>query len=135
MHPSVNGQWLGRVAQWGMNPFFKNKTVPRGAFIIQQGQSGDSIFLIARGRARVIVNSLTGDRQVVTLFAGDFFGEYALLHGTHQNATVVAATPCSLYELKQQDLDSICSRHQTIRVVIEQVDGERIKNTDHSERG
>ena len=109
--------------------------MPRGAFIIQQGHSGDSIFLIARGNARVIVNSLTGNQQVATLFAGDFFGEYALLHGTHRNATVVAGTPCSLYELKKQDLDFICGRHQTIRIVIEQVDRERIKNTDHSELG
>jgi CRP-like cAMP-binding protein len=59
------------------------------------------------------------------LYAGDFFGEAALLHGTPRNATTIAATPCSLYELKRQDLDRVCAQHPKIRQMLEEVDRKR----------
>jgi hypothetical protein len=54
VHASVRGQWLGGVAQWSMNLFFKKKTLPRSAWVMTDG--------------------LTGDQQRATLLAGDFFG-------------------------------------------------------------
>ena len=60
---------------------------------------GDSMFLIARGIATVSLTEKGRSRDLAMLYAGDFFGESALLHETPRNATATAATPCSLYEL------------------------------------
>ena len=106
--------------------YLRTKTVPRGKVIIRQGSAGDSIFLIARGIANVEVTEGDAVSHVATLYAGDFFGEAALLHGTPRNATTIAATPCSLYELKRQDLDRICAQHPKIRQTLEEVDRERV---------
>ena len=106
--------------------YLRTKTVPRGKAIIKQGNAGDSIFLIARGIANVEVTEGDAVNHVATLYAGDFFGEAALLHGTPRNATTIAATPCSLYELKRQDLDRICEQHPKIRQAVEEVDRERV---------
>ncbi len=106
--------------------YLRTKTVPRGKAIIKQGNAGDSIFLIARGIANVEVTEGDAVNHVATLYAGDFFGEAALLHGTPRNATTIAATPCSLYELKRQDLDRICEQHPKIRETVEEVDRERV---------
>ena len=106
--------------------YLRTKTVPRGKAIIRQGNAGDSIFLIARGIANVEVSEGDAVNHVATLYAGDFFGEAALLHGTPRNATTIAATPCSLYELKRQDLDRICAQHPKIRQMLEEVDRERV---------
>ena len=106
--------------------YLRTKTVPRGKAIIRQGNAGDSIFLIARGIANVEVTEGDAVSHVATLYAGDFFGEAALLHGTPRNATTIAATPCSLYELNRQDLDRICEQHPKIRQMVEEVDRERV---------
>ena len=106
--------------------YLRTKTVPRGKAIIKQGNAGDSIFLIARGIANVEVTEGDAVNHVATLYAGDFFGEAALLRGTPRNATTIAATPCSLYELKRQDLDRICEQHPKIRETVEEVDRERV---------
>ena len=106
--------------------YLRTKTVPRGKVIIRQGSAGDSIFLIARGIANVEVTEGDAVSHVATLYAGDFFGEAALLHGTPRNATTIAATPCSLYELKRRDLDRICEQHPKIRETLEEVDRERV---------
>ncbi len=102
------------------------KTVPRGTAIIRQGQAGDSMFLIARGIANVEIEDGGTINHVATLYAGDFFGESALLHSAPRNATAIAATPCSLYELNRADLDKICDRFPRIRDIVEEVDRERL---------
>ena len=106
--------------------YLRTRTVPRGKAIIRQGNAGDSIFLIARGIANVEVTEGDAVNHVATLYAGDFFGEAALLHGTPRNATTIAATPCSLYELKREDLDRVCQQHPKIRQMLEEVDGKRV---------
>jgi CPA1 family monovalent cation:H+ antiporter len=100
-------------------------TVPRGTDIIRQGQMGDSIFLIARGIANVSLTEDGESRKLATLYAGDFFGESALLHDTPRNATATAATPCSMYELKRSELDKICADYPEIRAGVEKVDAQR----------
>ncbi len=112
----------------------KARTVPRGTDIIRQGQIGNSMFLIARGIANVSVKDGDQTRNLATLYAGDFFGESALLHETPRNATATAATPCSMYELTRADLEKICSTYPEIKAGIERVDAQRLKsNTAHIE--
>lgn len=84
------------------------------------------MFLIARGIANVEIEDNGLINHVATLYAGDFFGESALLHSAPRNATAVAATPCSLYELNRTDLDNICERFPRIRKAVEDVDRERL---------
>ena len=102
------------------------KTVPRGVAIIHQGDQGDSMFLIARGIANLRVQDGNSINQIATLYAGDFFGESALLHRTPRNASALAVTPCSLYELKRKDLDGIGETYPNIKNAIEEVDRERL---------
>ncbi len=104
------------------------RTIPRGTPIIRQGQAGHSMFLIARGIANVQIDDGEKTNRVATLYSGDFFGESALLHSTPRNATAIAATPCSLYELKRVDLDRICELYPDIRNAVEAVDRERLSS-------
>ncbi|MFT7688593.1 MAG: CPA1 family monovalent cation:H+ antiporter [Candidatus Azotimanducaceae bacterium] len=107
--------------------YLRAKTVATGTNIIKQGQSGDSMFLIARGIANVTVSENGTDKKVASLYPGDFFGESALLHKSPRNATATAATPCSCYELKRIDLDKICEAYPEIRKGVELVDEQRLK--------
>lgn len=86
------------------------------------------MFLIARGIANVEIEEEGTTKQVATLYAGDFFGEAALLHSTPRNATARAATPCSLYELSRKDLDKLFSLYPDIRQTVEAVDRERLSS-------
>lgn len=115
-------QSIGKMERELICASLKPKTVPRGTDIIRQGQEGDSIFLIARGIANVEITEGDVSNRVATLYAGDFFGESALLHGTPRNATARAATPCSLYELSRKSLDRIFVLYPDIKETVEAVD-------------
>jgi small-conductance mechanosensitive channel len=68
-----------------------------GETVIQEGESGNELFIVERGSVQVLVKRGAGaSAQVATLHAGHFFGEAALLREERRSATVVAATECEL---------------------------------------
>ena len=93
--------------------------------IVRQGDQGSSMFLIARGVARVS-REINGVRKdVATLMTGDFFGEMALLHAEPRSATVWAVTPCSVGELLREDALKIFETHPDIGRAVRLADAER----------
>ena len=100
-------------------------TVPDGEVVVAEGEHDDSMYLIGRGVVRVSRHEPAGERDLARLFAGDFFGEMALLHHAPRTATCRAATPCALYELRREEFDALCTTRPEIRSRVEAVDRER----------
>src|SRR5205823_12764517 len=61
-----------------------------GEAACRQGEPGDSLFVIARGRLGVYVDAGGRETQVATMGEGVCFGEMALLTGEPRSATVRA---------------------------------------------
>jgi len=70
-----------------------------GECIIEKGESGDSLYIIAAGRVRVHDNN----RQLAEMAQNDFFGELSLLDSEPRAASVSAVEPTLLLRLAQDD--------------------------------
>ena len=81
--------------------------VPAGEMVLSQGDAGDTIFFIERGRCRVVVEKRPSIVTVAVLADGDFFGEAAALLGRPQQASVYAQTDCYLLALDKQNLHAV----------------------------
>jgi len=82
---------------------------PAGMAVVREGDAGDSLFVIARGRAEVSIHSAaTGaDRPMAILVAGDYFGEMSLLTGAPRSATVRALEDTELLVLTKAALEPV----------------------------
>ncbi len=99
----------------------RERTFATHESIIVQGESSDSLFLIARGVVRVMVGEGQTQRELATLMAGDFFGEMALLSRAPRTATVRAVTPCTVYELRRGEYEKTAAANpglaQTVQTI------------------
>lgn len=71
----------------------------RGETLIQQGANGDSMFILVKGEANVVLNRNGFDTHVASLQSGDCFGEMSLLTGEKRSASVIANSDCEVVEI------------------------------------
>jgi small-conductance mechanosensitive channel len=71
----------------------------RGEKVIEQGANGDSMFILVKGEANVVLHRNGMETHVASLRAGDCFGEMSLLTGEKRSASVVANSDCEVVEI------------------------------------
>jgi len=98
---------------------------PAGTVIIQEGEPGDSLFIMAAGEVEitkqltlVLDEDTPKERVMIRLKAEDgvYFGEMALLESETRSATVTALTDCSLLELHQKDFLELIEQHPAMGI-------------------
>jgi Cyclic nucleotide-binding domain len=83
-----------------LGTFFERCEYTQGETIIRRGDSGDELYLIEGGEARVQIPDWAGNTAILaTLGPGNYFGEIALVTGQERTADVVGATPMTLLRL------------------------------------
>jgi len=88
---------LTRIGQW--------RRVPSQTVLLKEGKSGDSLFILAQGEAKVTARA----RLLNVLRAGECFGEmaYARDQAAARQATVEASTDALVVELTRSALDGL----------------------------
>ena len=90
-----------------------------GDRIIQQGEPGDSFFVICEGRVNVLREDDGLAHPVAALEAGEFFGEVALLAGGPRTASVYALTEdTQVLEISGQLLMELARRHPGVAAAL-----------------
>jgi CRP/FNR family transcriptional regulator, cyclic AMP receptor protein len=75
--------------------------IPAGQIVFVQGDPCDDLFYIHAGIAKVYVVSSSGrEAVIITLGAGDFFGEGAMLDAAKRVATVSTITSCTIERIE-----------------------------------
>ncbi|HTM47205.1 MAG TPA: mechanosensitive ion channel family protein [Bryobacteraceae bacterium] len=96
-----------------------------GEVILRQGDEGDSLYILTRGRVRIIFANDGLSEQVATLSPGDFFGEMSLLTGEKRTATALAAEEVDCYLLGKADMQAVFARRPSLAEEISAVLGRR----------
>jgi len=103
-----------------------------GELLVREGDAGDSLMLLARGRVQVTKAGAevgTTRLSLATLEEGDYFGEMSLLTGEPRSASVVAEGPCETYVLERKDLAPILESDPAVAESLSRVLAERTAAT------
>jgi CRP-like cAMP-binding protein len=81
--------------------------------VFEEGELGDSVFIIASGEVDVLRRDATGVQKVIAVLgAQQFFGEMSLIDKEYRSATVRAQTDCELLHLTAENLTSFRKQHR-----------------------
>jgi CRP/FNR family cyclic AMP-dependent transcriptional regulator len=100
-------------------PMLRQRRFKTGETIFHEGDPGDSMHVIASGRAKISIESLEGEEAIlVTLGPGEVFGELVLLDGAPRSATAVAVEPTVTYVLTQPSFGPLIAENEAFRTAI-----------------
>ena len=123
----LNKEQLSNLAQ-----LVVRRSFARGTVIIREGDTDAALYVIIIGDVAVTKRgtSGTGELQLSTLHAGDFFGEMALIDGSPRSASVTAVTATECLVLTRWVFNTTLRSDPLIAVAMLPVLSRRIRETD-----
>ncbi len=88
------------------------RTFPAGREIVIEGQPGEELFIVIRGRVAIEKNGV----EIAELRAGGHFGEMGLIDNAPRSATVRATEPTRVMVISRADLMNLMKRESILAV-------------------
>ncbi|HVE87347.1 MAG TPA: cyclic nucleotide-binding domain-containing protein [Myxococcales bacterium] len=84
-----------------------------GQVVFEEGELGDSLYVIVSGEVEVLRRDASGDQQLLTrLGPPEFFGEMSLIDKEYRSATVRARVDSELLQLTAENLTTFRKQHR-----------------------
>lgn len=97
----------------------EHQQVPAGRMVFEQGDPGDSFFMITSGRVRIFRKNAEGmETELVGLGPGESFGEMALLTGVPRSANVEAVEDLEITVLAKAHFDLILRNYPEVSLTL-----------------
>jgi CRP/FNR family transcriptional regulator, cyclic AMP receptor protein len=104
----------------------KSSVYPPGTTIFQEGDQGQSMFAVKRGRVAIMVDGTTVD----TLSEEEIFGEMALLEHATRTATAVTLEETELVEIDEAQFYLLVRQNPHFALQLMQLLSERLRRAD-----
>ena len=99
----------------------RTRAVPAGTVIAARGEEAEGMFFIADGEVQVDL-----PKGRITLTAGEFFGELALLKRVRRSGTVTAVTRTHMMIIDALDFERLLARDEDLKARILEIADERL---------
>lgn len=93
-------------------------TIPPGAIIFKEGDEGEKMYIIQKGKVRVSKTINNTEHTLAILDKGDFFGETALVTKSARTATITAVTEVELLAFDRNDFTGMIEKNAKIALNI-----------------
>ncbi len=106
----------------------QEKTFAEGTQIIQEGEVGESLYLVLRGRVAVIKElGRPAELHIAEIGPDDYFGEMALFDRQPRSASVVAKVETHVLELSRFEFEEIMKEFPQIAIDACRVFSQRLR--------
>jgi len=129
MRQGLRGQFLAKVPLLSLNILTEEEqfklvgklrpwSFSRGYNIISEGEIGDKLYIIERGKCEAVKRINNRETVVGTLGKGHFFGEIGALYDIPRTATVRTLTDVTALSLSREDLFSTIGEREILKMRI-----------------
>lgn len=92
------------------------KEYAAGTVVFKRHDKPDGFYMVLKGRVKVTLpDAEKGERQIASLYRGDYFGEEALLENRTRSATVTATEDSTLLFLSRAGFDSLLTQYEKLK--------------------
>lgn len=111
---------------------FQPITLDAGEILFNEGDPGDTFYLVTAGQLDVGKTLASNEEQVLaTLSAGEVIGEMSVLHpGGLRTASVRATTPVKMMVLNRVDFEKLLHDHPVLGIEIVRVLSRRLRSSE-----
>ena len=108
------------------------KTVSRNALLFAQGGPGDALYVIQRGKVKVVLSDADGKEVILSVLGpGDFFGEMALIDDEPRSASVMTMENSEFYVISKSDFQACVARQPELATNLMRHLSRRLRAADH----
>lgn len=83
------------------------KSYAKGDYLVRQGESGDSLYVICKGSAKILIDTPDGEKEVAEVGENDYIGEIAIFSGEKRTASVQTTETVEVLELSVGTLKQV----------------------------
>ncbi len=106
-------------------PCIRNRHLMPQEILFRAGDSGDALFIIAKGNVEIVVDASSGDggseHKLAELGPGQAFGEMALLSGGPRTASVRSIGEVDLLEIGREDFEKLVASDARLANAVERL--------------
>ena len=92
------------------------RSMPAGTVLFRDGDPGDVMYVIQRGRVRIFTEVKDAQKQLAILGPGDFFGEMAILNDKPRNASAEVIEDAQMLAIDGRTLGVMITSNAEIAV-------------------
>src|SRR5260370_4317639 len=102
--------------------------LPRGEKLFNEGDLGDSVYLVINGKVKLTRTAPDGRESLVSVHGrGDMFGELAMFDPTFRTSTAIAVTDARLAEIAHSDLRAALATRPPVALLLLQTLAQRLR--------
>src|SRR6185295_2006377 len=114
-----------------LRSLLSDKKVPQNTRLFKQGDKGDAMYLIERGRVRISIRDEDGQELTLAELAqGDFFGEMSLIDGRQRSADAQVIEDANLAILSRDAFLAFVRTNPDVALEMLSALSDRLRRTD-----
>jgi CRP/FNR family cyclic AMP-dependent transcriptional regulator len=107
------------------------KTYPKNAVVLTEGEMGDSLFMIQSGKVKVFIGDEDGREIILKILGpGDFFGEMSMIDKQPRSASVTTIEASTFLVLSHAAFERCVEQAPRIANMVMRVLAQRVREAD-----
>jgi CRP/FNR family cyclic AMP-dependent transcriptional regulator len=107
------------------------KTYPKTAVVLTEGEMGDSLYMIQSGKVKVVIGDEEGREIILKILGpGDFFGEMSMIDKQPRSASVTTIEPSVFLVLTHAAFEKCVEQCPPIANMVMQILAQRVREAD-----